>query len=601
MTNTKWSALQTILIYNQFMNNLSEYIEKYEISPLKEKDYTDLYLSLIKKSMLGTDLDDLVEKSNCPILGFNEIFEGYSRIALARLLNSAAWLYNHGHEPFPKEVWQLLMERLLEDLLGNHEINGAEFTVLEICQTLISYGNEDGRFSGLLSKINPYEKYHSTLEKLPPEELHNFCMYGICAEYLRSLVTGIPADDFIERHWEVQKKKFNNRGMYMDPDCPHVYDITSRYRLALMLGYGYRGSVASEMKNVLMEGAKGLLFFLSADYKFPFGGRSNQYQFNEALFASLCEFYCKEYAESDPVKAGMFRRCAGKCIEGLGRWMDIEEPRHIKNMFSTDSGFGIDSYGSYNSYMTSTGSFITGALKFTDRTVMEYTPPCELGGYIHSTDMDFHKVFASAGGYSVQIDLSADSKFDSTGLGRIHLYGAPCELALSIPFTGKPKYRMPENMVSPGGRCIGPYWMEKGQRVYLAETGLGSEPSIIEERNDKVFFSVRYDAEVRGCVTEEYEISKDGITAKYSADFSEIGICVPLLHSNGSEKTEIEMMDSRVSVKLGGYIYTVSWESGLECEISNALLYNRNGVYRELDIRGNAGSLCVKYRIQKEL
>ena len=136
------------------------------------------------------------------------------------------------------------MEKLLDDLNGKHEINGAEFTVLEVCQALITFGNEGNRFTQYLSKINPYEKYHSTLEKLPPDKLHNFCMYGICAEYLRSIVTGKPADEFIERHWKVQKTKFNTHGMYMDPHCPYVYDITSRYRLALMLEYGYKGETA---------------------------------------------------------------------------------------------------------------------------------------------------------------------------------------------------------------------------------------------------------------------------------------------------------------------------------------------------------------------
>lgn len=586
------------------MLDLIENIRNNAVLIDRDKSNTiNMYMDVMEISINAYDFIDIESKLKYPIFDYQDIFKGYSRIGMSRLINVMAVLMDNNRIKGKYNFWVSLLKTLFIDISKKHDKSGVEFLVLELCSALIfgKHFMENKDYSECiqyLAMIDPYEKYDSTLKRKKPEKLHNFCMYGICAEYLRGYITGIDTDEFIDSHWEVQKDKFDEEGRYMDPDCPMIYDITSRYRLAFMLHMGYSGKAAKEMKHVLMKGAPGLLLQMSSDFKFPFGGRSNQFNFNEALVTSMCEYYANEFYQQGELKvAGAFSHCAEKSIVGLERWLHISPARHIKNMFSIKSNYGIDSYGTYERYMGTMGTFLTGAIKFHNELIAPYTTPFEKVGFVYETGRGFHKLFASCCGYSLEIEKDADKKHDATGLGRIHFSEAPIELALSMPFSSKPKYLLGDN-TNAKGRAIGVFWIEDGVRKYLAEEGSVIETTITEESADNVKFAVKYIVEDKGYIIEHYIVSKAGININAECEFAEISYCVPVLWFNGVPGTTILRTNSRCSVILNSWEYNICWDDSLKTEICDYKLYNRNGVYKELNIKNNKKSISINLSIE---
>jgi len=585
------------------MDYFDEYILNNAVPVTNESiNYRNMYLNVMETSIAAYDFNDIDEKINFPIYDFQDIFMGYSRIGMTRLLSVMAFLMKEGMLKEVDDFWARLMNAVLDDILKEHLKSGVEFLILEVCTALYVLGPDIDYYSVYIEKlktINPYDQYDSTLMKKPKEELYNFCMYGICAEYLRGLLTGEDTDDFIQKHWDVQKSRFNSDGRYMDPGCPMVYDITSRYRLALMLGLGYKGSVSGEMKEVLTKGSYNLLFQMSSDYKFPYGGRSNQFNFNECLAASMFEFYSTGFFKrGDPVTAGVFRYNAVKSVDGLSQWLNAKPARHIKNMYPIGSSYGIDSYGTYERYMGTMGTFLSGAVLFMNESIPLYKIPDSIGSYVLSEQNEFHKIFASAGGYSVEIDPAADSKYDSSGLGRLHFQEAPAELALSMPFASSPKYLLGK-FSNDKARSLCPYWTFEGNREYLSESKYSYKVKHVVETLGQVAFTVEYSIKNRGKINEEYNIDDSGVLIQCSSDYADISYCVPVFQSNGMDESVILHDEKDCSITLGGWAYKVVWTDSVKSEFRDYLLYNRNGVYSELNLVNKKKTIKIKLTIKR--
>lgn len=212
-------------------------------------------------------------------------------------------------------------------------------------------------------------------------------------------------------------------------------------------------------------------------------------------------------------------------------------------------------------------------------------------------DDEFHKVFASAGGYSIEIDGCADRQYDASGLGRIHYRGAPAEIALSMPFAKEPKYIL-DREENKQGRSICAFWVSDGVRKYLSEESLGCMVSNVVTANGNARFSVTYDT-CEGAVREKYIISKEGISISCTSDFGDMSYCVPVLASNGKDEPTAEINGGKCCIELDGWVYEISWPSRLESVFSGHLIYNRNGVYRELEIMNDSKELSVQFKIQR--
>jgi hypothetical protein len=586
------------------MNNFIQYINDNAV-PLKEAktQQRELYLNVMEKSIAEYDFSDIENKLDNPIYDFQDIFNGYSRIGMSRLLSVMAFLIKEKRIMDSDAFWHKLMNAVLDDILLDHPKSGVEFLVLEICIALHVMGSGAPYYTSYIEKIrqiNPYDKYDSTLAKKTADELHNFCMYGICAEYLRGMLTGEDTGDFIDKHWAVQKNKFNKNGRYMDPGCPMVYDITSGYRIALMLKMGYKGKSAKDMREVLRKNAVNLLMQMSSDYKFPYGGRSNQFNFNECLASSMFEYHSQTFSEEGGHKiAGVFRHYALKSVSGIYSWLNENPPKHIKNHFPISSSYGIDSYGTYERYMVTMGAFMSGALLFMDESIPLYHLQASSPGYLLADMDEFHKVFASNRGYSIEIDPAADPGYDSSGLGRIHYCGAPLELALSMPFAANPAYLLGE-FTNSRARSICAFWTFDGKKEYLSESDCHYTTEIISAGAEAFRFKVQYSIDGRGKITEEYLVTGDGVCIYCNCDFADISYCIPVLEYNGRDETNIEIHSRNCCIRLEGWVYSISWKEGTFAEFCDYLLYNRNGAYRELNLLNCSNEISIKLSIEKE-
>ena len=119
------------------------------------------------------------------------------------------------------------------------------------------------------------------------------------------------------------------------------------------------------------------LLMQSSAFQFPYGGRSNQYLFNEALVASCCEYEAVRHnKKGDFQLAGMFKRCAHMSAASILRWLNaMDPPKHNKNFFPHDSNHGIDGYGTYPRYLIALANFIGYGYIFADDSIEEYTCP----------------------------------------------------------------------------------------------------------------------------------------------------------------------------------------------------------------------------------
>ena len=75
--------------------------------------------------------------------------------------------------------------------------------------------------------------------------------------------------------------------MYRDPNEPMLYDFVTRLQLAVSLYYGYDGESRESLEQMLLKSADITLDMQSVTGEIPFGGRSNQFLFNEAAFAAF--------------------------------------------------------------------------------------------------------------------------------------------------------------------------------------------------------------------------------------------------------------------------------------------------------------------------
>ncbi|MDY3286889.1 MAG: hypothetical protein SOX31_10035 [Eubacteriales bacterium] len=454
---------------------------------------------------------------------------------------------------------------------------------------------------------------------------NNMAVYGLVGAYLLEKMGLCNSETQFDRVMPWVLGRMDENGMFDDIDDAMLYDLSARVQLEQLLWLGYDGKYAGALEDNLVRAAELSLRMQSAAYQIPFGGRSNQYLHNEALFASLGEFEAARWARrGDMTRAGRFKRAAHLSVTTVSRYLDAPGgAKHVKNFFEPDSLFGLDNYGTFPRYMNCLAIFLNyGYLCAThpdglfspaaaEPEIPELPAPSETGGFVRETSPCFGKVFAAAGGYSVELALDADSRYDAPGLGRIHKCGVPAELGLSVPFAGEPGYlltrmRIPFGEIGPEpvsvylkkhpeanrvleelrepseslSICTG--WTGSGGRPrFLCEFAgkLHSEVRVLRETPDDVRFSVRWTGMERGiAVEEDYTLTPSGVTLRAKVSGANAWVCVPVLEDNGREKTGMEWGSRTVSACLAGCRYTVSSSGTLRDHEKR--LANRSGLYR---------------------
>lgn len=517
----------------------------------------------------------------------------------------------HGGRKRDYALWEEMMLGCCREISESNQNHEADFAIKEIMfsalivkRVLPDWERIKTFWASLLRRVEPYKTFVSVWRADGnPSELHNINVYNMVGEYMRELEGLTEVEAYFARHWPEQLKRFDENGMYRDPGSPILYDLTTRAHIALLLGFGYDGPFAEELDGHLRKAGRLTLHMQSASGEFAYGGRSNQFLFNETLLSACAEYEAARYLREGELElAGAFKRSARLAVEGIRPWLEMNPPRHIKNKFPIASRHGTEGYGYYDKYMITMGAFLAIAYWFADDSIPEASCPAETGGYVWQTSDSFHKVFAGAGGYSVQVDTSADLHYDATGLGRIHRSGAPTGLALSTPLTDHEAYGL-----APGlhriSAAIGPGWRTGNGGVrYLSEcTGLEAEVEVESATPELAAFAVRYRGEgLDGCseIAESYRISAEGVALTMELDdpfMDEIVIRIPLLLTDGLEESERIFEPGRIRVLLGDACFDCEYSENAKLTVGEAPYGNRNGAYlmAELTVPGRKADLLL--------
>lgn len=470
-----------------------------------------------------------------------------------------------------------MMDLCCRRMPGRHAAN--DFSVKEICFALLELEKSDripaGRMCAWKTDLRTLDAWrdYDCIAPTPDTRVNNWAAYGAASEYLREVLGLTDASAFLNRQIPSQLLSVDENGMYRDPNDPILYDLAARCQFAILLHFGYDGPYREAMDDCLRKSGPLTLEMQSVTGEMAFGGRSNQYLFNEAYLASVCAYEAARYAkEGDPALAGQFQDAAAMAADSVLVWLDrLEGKRHVKNRWPTDSSYGCEDYGYFDKYMISLASFIYPAILFTDETVKSVPCPARRGGFTARTGQHFHKFFANCGGYFLEWDTSADPHYDATGLGRIHKAGTPSELMLSVPFARNPAYEIGGENPGPLALCGGV--LREDGWLWSSEAGDIRKIRPVSETADAV--EVRLENALGQ--TEDYRITAAGIEITLRGE-GKIAYALPLFSFNGKDASDIRADTSEAAVSLNGRTFRAAADGTLTD--ANTEYKNRNGSYR---------------------
>ncbi|MBC7288864.1 MAG: hypothetical protein H5T86_12680 [Armatimonadetes bacterium] len=448
-----------------------------------------------------------------------------------------------------------------------------------------------------VAQTDPDLLYVDTLAHHKPEEIFNFNTFSLAGEQLLRRIGMRVGGDYIERHLPHHLPRFTPLGLYCDPDAAMVYDWVPRVNLSTMLWAGYGGPLAKDISERLAQGARTQLLLQGPSGLAWFGGRSNQYQFNEMQLAVIYEYEAARLAESDPVLAGMYRRAARLALRAVRPWLELDPPRHIKNAFHPAVAWGFDHYGGYSVYLLLAASLMTFAYHFArtgGQRVEEAPLPSELGAYGVNTGPGFHRIFFHCRGVEAEIDAAADPHYDATGLGRVVWANAPWHLQLPAPMASDPKYLLPR-WLQPGKREVA--WGEQGCRAAAVacawKNSAGGDWTRLAEATgpwQASWESAGDDGPLFATVT--WDLKGQSVTLNLTISDSSLRLCWevpgaaavrcewPVMLTDGSSLQPQLQMDSSAAIVRAGDTALIISADGAAAELLDGVFANRNGLWR---------------------
>ncbi|MBN1351512.1 hypothetical protein JXJ21_19015 [candidate division KSB1 bacterium] len=453
------------------------------------------------------------------------------------------------------------------------------------------------RWKKRMGNYDPQQRYDVVTSKLPPEQIHNFAIYGLTGEQMKRHAGYANNLQFIDEHLEIQADRFTRLGMYRDPHCPMTYDLTVRQNLALMMMYQYDGKFRVYVEEIFRRGALVQLFYQSTTGEMPFGGRSNQFHILEGMFCCVCEFAANRYAQQgDAALAGTFKRAAHLAAASTRRWLlDAEPFRHIKNMFGQETLHGCDSYGHLSSYGLLAANLFGVSALIADDSIAECAAPIDAGGYVLPIPDGFHRVFATCGPLHIQLDLAGQPEFDPTGLCRIHHSNKPSELALSTGIVAKPKYRT-ATPAFPQFIAIGPSWQNRFSQFELLAAMAPQQYSVEITRQEQAVVEFRVTYETSRTVVETYALTPEQLEVMVSVGDGPVRVTVPLLLTDGEAESEISQDETGFSVTYRGTCYRAeTLNSDVKIRRQKVQAPNRNGIYDIGVFEREEGNITMRY------
>ncbi|MGM9682167.1 MAG: hypothetical protein ACI3XQ_01065 [Eubacteriales bacterium] len=531
------------------------------------------YISLMEKALSGyTDrhISDYFEAVKT---------KGLTEHGFPRLTADIGIMISHGIRADLLPLFCEMMEFCCQNIPKVKAAN--DFSVREIICCIMALEKTQtvdtettDRWKQYLKAIVPQSCY-TVYAKNPSDEVYNWACFTMLSEYMRQYVGLCDSTDFVELQISSQLRLFDENGMYRDPNQPMVYDLVTRGIFSLLLHFGYRGKFYGQIDAVLKKAGLYTLKMQSVTGEIPYGGRSNQFLFNEALPAIIFEYEAKRYAgEGDLHLAQKFKSATDLALKNTAYWLDQKPIRHIKNRFETENGYGCEKYAYFDKYMITTASYLYSAYLICDDTIPSEKIPERLPE-VFQTSEDFHKLFLTNEPYSLEFDISADHHYDVSGLGRLHRSGAPSAICLSLPCTSAPNYVIDlENATDlslcPGILIDGKWNFATDDTTKYTVTGLS-------ESNQSASVELVCSFSDRENVQTEYTVDKSGTNIEIRGN-GDIAYLLPAFSFDGENLSEITFDDHTLAVSYSGW--TCRYTTDGNISDSGRTACNRNGHYR---------------------
>jgi len=460
-----------------------------------------------------------------------------------------------------------------------------------------------------ISQMVPEQTYLFTSpDPAKRAEFHNWAVYASAGESLRqSAGIGGPdnalwGDKFFDEYMSYQLKKFNDFGMYRDPNDPITYDITTRLQIAAALEQGYSGKLRPELESLLKRGDFVTLLEVAPTGEVPFGGRSSQFYFQEGIVSALCELAASHYKDSDPRLAGAFKRQAHLSAMATKDGLLRSDGKlfHLKNRFTPETRHGCDLYGHYSVYSLFAGSVLGLAALYADDTIAEAPAPAEIGHFGFAVTGSFEKAFANANDNYLEFDLLPMPLHDACGLGRILLAGLPWGVLPVLPFAAEPHYVIaPDLPPNKFAAAVAPEWRNaKGEVERLAEkTGAPAGVFRTVDAQAGIFEAVY---EHRGAtVTYLAKLTAPGkleLTVTVSGDSADESMLLPILQFDGQNRPETQILPDGLAVTLNHTMLAIT--GGAPQPDGTAV--NRTGLYQLYRFPMTGKTITLKFAVNQK-
>ena len=559
--------------------------------PKGENKMKETYISLMAKA-LSAYTDEHIKEY------FERVKrEGLTEHGFSRLTANIGVLIAHGERTDLLPLFCEMMEFCCKNMPHTKAAN--DFSVREIlsCITALEENKTLGasdieRFKDYMREITP--KSYNEYAKMPSDIVHNWAIFTAASEYMREHMCLGETTEFVDMQIAAELHYFDENGMYLEPHNPMVYDLVPRGVFALMLHYGYHGKYFDELDGFLRKSGLATLKMQSVTGEIPFGGRSNQCLYNEALLAIVCEHEANRYfKEGNYALASKFKSAVALAMENTSYWLNQTPISHVKNHYDIKTEYGCENYAYFDKYMITVASYLYAAYLICDDGI-----PCEKERIqmpeVYMPSEHFHKVFLKNGLYSLEFDTAADPHYDASGLGRVHRKGAPSEICLSMPCAAEPIYKTDIQKAPELSLCAGTY--ANGEWQFASGDAAEYKIENLTENGETACVTVINKFKCGAETVTKYTLHSDSVEISVCGD-GKVAYMLPAFVFDGKNKTNIKFNERSLEISYLGRVcrYATDGKISDTGEISR----NRNGHYRIFRAEGD-GSLLLKITIEKE-
>ena len=537
------------------------------------------YIELMEKA-LSAYTDEHIQRY------FNDVkTNGLTEHGFPRLTANIGILISHGRRRDLLPIFLEMMEfccKTIPTVKAANDFSVREIVccLLEVEQSGTVSNEETMRWRGYLASIEP-TKCYDRFATSPTDTVRNWALFTCVSEYFRQMAGLCDTTDFIELQLVQQLQWLDENGMYMDnpkheQQQPIMYDLVPRGLFSLLLDQGYRGTSYGAIDEALRKAGLLTLDMQSPNGEMAFGGRSNQFLYNEAWLIAVFEYEAKRYArEGNAALAKRFKAASARALCVTEEWLGKEPIRHIKNRFPTETKYGCEGYAYFDKYMITVASNLYAAYQICDDSIpFEETPdhePC-----VTVTSKYFHKLFLKSGGYGLEFDLNADPHYDASGLGRIHREGAPSTICLSVPCPASgASYTVDLNDSIALSLC--PAVREDGKWHFATDPSNGYDLLELSRNETAAFARLACQWKSGARVVTSYHVDDSGVLIELTGK-GELAYILPAFDFDGEMYTELTRSAHQLAVAYQGWV--CRYTTNAQIEDSGKLACNRNGHYR---------------------